>query len=411
MTPFDPIAATQAFLAVAPAAARLRAIHYTQGGHWLLLWGWLASLVACYLIARSGVLPAISKRLQAKRPRPRLLAFAAGVVFMVMDFAIELPWNSYADWWREMTYGLTSQAFAGWLGEQLLMTLISAIVYGLLSLGLYALMRRAPRRWWLWGALMVSGGFILIMIIAPILIEPLFNHYTPAPPGLTRDAVVALAKTAGIPSDKIFVYDGSRQSNRYTANVSGAFGSARVAMSDVMAAKGADIAEVRGVIGHEMGHYVHGHIFIIAAIYGVLALVAFGVTQRIFPLVDRWLKTGAKDVADPVGLPSLMIIVTCLFLLALPVTNTATRFYEADADAFSLALAHEPAGLAKALVKTLEYRADSPGAVEEFLFYDHPSVHRRVQSAMDWKARHLTVAQAQEAADGAMSRPPLRPGG
>ena len=116
------------------------------------------------------------------------------------------------------------------------------------------------------------------------------------------------------------------------------------------------------------------------------------------------MRTGAVDIADPVGLPTLIAVVSTLGLLATPFNNTVTRATEADADAFSLRVANEPTGLSKALVKTIEYRADSPGPVEEFIFYDHPSVRRRVRRAMDWKAAHLAVTQAQEARDAAASR-------
>ena len=94
-------------------------------------------------------------------------------------------------------------------------------------------------------------------------------------------------------------------------------------------------------------------------------------------------------VADPAGLPVIMALFATLSLLATPITNTVTRFFESDADAFSMRTANEPDGMAKALVKTIEYRASSPSALEEFLFYDHPSVERRVRRAMVWKAAHM----------------------
>ena len=130
-----------------------------------------------------------------------------------------------------------------------------------------------------------------------------------------------------------------------------------------------------------------------------------GLANAVFPLADRWIGSGAASIADPVGLTTLSAIVATLGLLATPLLSTDSRLEESDADAFSLRVAHEPSGLAKALVKTIEYRADSPSALEEFLFYDHPSVRRRVQTAMDWKAAHLAQAQAQEAADTAASKP------
>jgi len=84
-----------------------------------------------------------------------------------------------------------------------------------------------------------------------------------------------------------------------------------------------------------------------------------------------------------------MALVATLALLATPITNSMTRWAESDADAFSMRVANEPDGLSKALVKTIEYRASSPSDLEEFLFYDHPSVEHRVRKAMEWKAAHM----------------------
>ena len=198
-----------------------------------------------------------------------------------------------------------------------------------------------------------------------------------------------MAKQVGVPYDKIYIYDGSKQSNRYTANVSGVFGTARVAMSDVMFKKDADIAEVRGVVGHEMGHYVRGHVLWLVAGQTLLALVAFFLIDRLFPTVVRL--TGAKGVkglSDPAGLPAIGIILAVLGLLGTPILNSMTRIAEADADHFSVEHFNEPDGLAKALVKTIEYRYDSPGRLEEIVFYDHPSVRARVLRCREWKAAH-----------------------
>jgi STE24 endopeptidase len=404
-TPFDAKAATDVILAVLPPAAHIKAIHYTQGGHWLLLWGWLVTVVACWLIARSRVLNRTEAALSRKRPRPILTSFVLALIFFVADAVLELPWNVYANWWREKGYGLTSQPFGGWLSEQLIGDAIGALLTGVFLVALYALIRRAPRTWWAWAGGLVAIFTVFMLVIGPVLIEPIFNTFTPAPPGVTRDAVVALAKTAGVPSDKIYIYNGSKQSNRYTANVSGLFGSARVAMSDVMFKKNADIPEVRGVVGHEMGHYKRGHVIFGAIASAILSLVGLGLINLAFPAADRWLGAGAAGVADPAGLPVLIALVATLSLLGAPLTSSLTRLEEADADAFSLRVAHEPDGLSKALVKTIEYRADSPSWLEEVIFYDHPSVRRRVQRAMDWKARHMDLANAQAAADADLEHP------
>lgn len=384
-TAFDPGAATAAYMATLSPAAHAKATAYTHGGEWLLLWGWLVGLVAAWLILRSGVLT----KLRSRWRRPNIAVLACVAAFWVIDWILELPWSIYADWWRERGYGLTTQPFGGWLGENVMSAVIGLIMTGILALIIYALMRRTPRWWWAWSGGVAVLGVIVAVVISPPLIEPLFNNYTPAPQGPTRDAIVALAKRADVPSDKILIYNGSKQSQRYTANVSGLFGTARVAMSDTMFQQGADLAEVRGVVGHEMGHYRRHHIFLSAFVLGVLSILMFFLTDRLFPVVRGWL--GAREVAgiaDPAGLPLIMMIVATLGLLATPITRTLSRFEESDADRFSLEYAHEPDGLSKALVKTIEYRASSPGPVEEAIFYDHPSVERRVHRAMVWKAEH-----------------------
>ncbi len=388
MTAFDPVAATATYMAQLSPAGHAKATAYTQGGHWVLLWAWLVSVVIAALILRTGVLARVGEGVERKRARPLLTSFVVVLVFQVIDILLSLPWSIYADWWREKSYGLNNQTLSAWLGETAMAASISAIMFSLFLVALYALIRRAPRTWWAWAGGLAVVFVVFGLLIAPIFIEPLFNKYTPAPPGEVRDQVVALAKATGTPSDKIYIFNGSKQSNRYTANVSGLGSSARVAMSDVMFKKGADLAEVRGVVGHEMGHYVHKHVLWGAAAISVLAVLAFWLTSVLFAPVAMLLRADVRAISDPAGIPIIMIILATLGLLATPLTNTLTRLQEADADSFSLEHAHEPDGLSKALVKTIEYRASSPSAVEEFIFYDHPSVEHRVRKAMDWKVAH-----------------------
>jgi len=385
----DPAAETARWLATLSPEDTARAISYTQGGHWLLLWGAVVSIVTAWIVIRTGVLSGIRDRLERRRKRPKLVSLLIGVTYLLMSFVLTLPWSIYQGWWREKQYGLTSQPLTGWLTEAVIGTAISVVFMGLLIVALYFIIRHARRLWWAWGAGLTAVAVIFFLLISPIFIEPIFNTYTPAPDGPVRDAVVELAHRTGTPDDKIYIYDGSKQSDRYTANVSGLFGSARVAMSDVMFAKGADIAEVKGVVGHEMGHYVHMHSLWMAGIMIVLAAIGFWLVDRLYPLAKRVLGANrVGDIADPAGLPVLVAILAVLELLSTPLQTTLIRTIEADADHFSMVHANEPDGLSKALIKTAEYRAPSPSAIEEFIFYDHPSVENRIRKAMEWKAAH-----------------------
>lgn len=389
MAQFDPVAATQAYLAVLTPAQHAKAQAYTQGGHWLLLWGALVAIAVAWIVLRSGVLIRLRDGIERGRRKPWRVALIVVLADGVLEALLGLPWTVYSDWWREKSYGLTSQGLGGWFGEWALMAAISLVITTALVAGLYALMRRAPRTWWIWGGGVVGLFFMVIMVLSPVFIEPLFNKYTPAPPGPVRDAVVAMAKANGVPSDKIYIYDGSRQSNRYTANVSGLFSTARVAMSDVMFKKDADLAEVRGVVGHEMGHYVHMHAVWFAAAFAALALAAFFLIDRLFEFTAGLLGAhGVRGLADPAGFPVIGAILAVLALVSTPLVVSISRIAESDADTFSLTRVNEPDGLSRALVKTIEYRAATPSKLEEVLFYDHPAVGSRVRRAMEWKAAH-----------------------
>lgn len=387
---FDVAAATASYLSALTPAQHAKATAYTQGGHWLLLWGTIVGVLVAWLVLRSGVLVKVRAGVERKKPHPALAVVAVVVVDTILETFLGLPWDAYAHWWRETSYGLTSQAFIGWFMEHYIIGLVVGIIQTLILISLlYWAIRRAPKTWWAWSAGGVVLAFMALATLQPILIEPLFNSYKPAPPGPVREEVVAMAKQVGVPYGKIYIYNGSKQSNRYTANVAGLFGTARVAMSDVMFQKDADLAEVRGVVGHEMGHYVRGHIFISALEYALLSLVGFFLIDRLFPVAARWLGAqGVTGIADPAGLPVIGVIIAVLALLATPLTNSMSRIAEADADHFSVAHFNEPDGLAKALVKTIEYRAASPSRLEEIIFYDHPSVGARVRRMMEWKAAH-----------------------
>jgi len=381
---FDPALATAQYIDSLGPAALAKAEAYTSGGHWLLLWGLLVSALLTWGFVRSGLLGRLDQRWSARGPFLRSVLVAGS--FLLLSTLVSLPWAIYTDWWRETDYGRTSQPLADFLAQGAISTALSTVLGALFFGGVYALMRRTGRRWWMWSAGFATLCVAVLMLFAPVFIEPLFNQYKPLPPGEVREALVAMAQDAGIPPERIFVYDGSRQSNNFTANAGGIGSTARIAISDV-ALKGASLDEVKAVTGHEIGHYVLGHTWRAVGVLAVLALLFFFLADRLFGAVAR--PFGATGTIDqPANLPVLLFIVSLLGVLSEPFTNTLTRVGESEADRYSLQHAGLPDALASALVKTAEYRNPRAGAVEEFLFYTHPTVERRVRNAMEWKAQH-----------------------
>lgn len=384
---FDPAAATKAYIDALGSEALAKAADYTRGSEWLSFWGVVVAGLVTYLFVRLRILDRIDAKL-GKRGFA-LRTFLVCAAFLLLSAIVTLPWDLYTGWWREAAYGRTSQPLGDYLGQGAISMVIGVLLGALFFLGIYALIRRAGKRWWLWSGGLAAAAISLILLLAPVVIEPLFNDYQPVPAGPVRDALVVQAKEAGIDPGRIYMFDGSRQSNNFTANVSGLGHSARIAISDV-ALKGASLDEVKAVTGHEIGHYVLGHVWIIVIVFSLLAVLLFFLADRIFPRVARAFGSDA-GIGDPRGFPVLMFLLSLFAFLAQPVLNTLSRTDESAADAYSLQTVNLPDALASALVKTAEYRSPRPNAVEEFVFYSHPSVERRVRAAMEWKAAHPPV--------------------
>jgi STE24 endopeptidase len=377
-------AATARYIDSLGAANLEKAAAYTTGNHWILLWNLDVAGIVTWLIVKWGLLDRIEARIGENNRGRR--AFAVGLVYFLVSALMSLPWTLYAGWFRETSYGRTSQPIGDFLFQSTLSTLITSLIAAAFFTGVYWLIRRTGKKWWLWSGGMFAAGMAFVILLSPVLIEPLFNKYEPVPAGKVRDAVVEMAGRAGVPSERVFMYNGSRQSNNFTANAGGVGNTARVAISDV-ALKSASLDEVRAVTGHEIGHYVLKHTWYGIIFFSVAAIVLFWLADRLFPRFARAFGSNAA-IGDPRGLPVLMFIGALFMLLISPLLNSFARKIETDADQYSLETENRPDGLASALVKTAEYRYPRPGKLEEIVFYDHPSVEARVRRAMQWKADH-----------------------
>ncbi|MEQ1495915.1 MAG: M48 family metallopeptidase [Novosphingobium sp.] len=367
--------------------ALAKAQAYTTGNHILLFAGVAVSLLVAWLIVRSRLLDRVTGRLSKRSWAAMTLAVSAA--YIAIADLLTLPWTLYTDWQRQHAYDLSKQPLGDFLGQWALGEAFEIVLGGLFMLGVYALIRKTGARWWLWGGGFAAGVVLFMLLVGPSLIAPLFNKYEPVPPGGVRTALEKIADDVAIPHDRIFMYDGSRQSERFTANVTGIGPAARIAISDV-ALKEASLAEVVAVTGHEAGHYKLGHAWRSVVLMPLLAMLFFYLLNRLFAPAARLLGSDAQ-LGEARGLPVFMAVGAVLGLLVTPVTNSLTRIGEKQADAYSLQTVNEPDALASALVKTAEYRYPRPAALQELLFYTHPSVENRVLKAMEWKAAHPKV--------------------
>lgn len=386
----DPATATRAWLDTVPADKRAKSDAYFEGGYWLILWDFLfAAAVAIFLLASriSARMRDFAERVTRFRAL-QVMLYAIG--FVLLTTLLGFPLNVYERFFREHAYGLATQNFAQWFREQMIGLAVNLIVTSLLLVGLYAVFRRAPRTWWIWGTIVSIIFTMLGIILSPVYIEPLFNTYKPLKDPAISEPILAMARANQIPVTQVFEVDASRQSNRVSANVAGFLGTTRIALNDNLL-KQCTLPEIREVMAHEMGHYILNHSAKLVMYFGLFFLIGFAAARAFFESsVQRWgERWGVRGIADPAGLPLLSLIFSAVFFLLTPISNTAVRVTEREADAFSINTAREPDGMAKVALKLGSYRKLDPTPMEEFIFFDHPSGRARIRMAMDWKAAHL----------------------
>ncbi|HKH49288.1 MAG TPA: M48 family metallopeptidase [Thermoanaerobaculia bacterium] len=387
---FDPEAATEAYLARLSPEARERSDAYFEGGYWLELWDFLVGLGVAWLLLGTR----LSARMRDAVERWTRFRFLQSVLYamgyILLVSLLTFPLALYEGFFREHQYGMATQGFGAWMGDQL-KGLGLALVFGsLIVAALYAVFRRAPRTWWLWGAALMLVFAVAGLLIAPVFIAPIFNTYTELDRPALRESILSLARANGIPADHVYVYDASRQTNRVSANVSGVAGTMRISLNDNLLNRTSP-AGVRAVMGHEMGHYVLNHVYKSILFFGVVivlgfAFVRWGFDRMVARRGERW---GVRGIADLAGLPLLAAVFSAYFFLAAPFLRTYERVNEAEADIFGLNAAREPDGFAEVSLMLSEYRKLAPGPIEEWIFFDHPSGRNRILMAMRWKAEHL----------------------
>ncbi|MFL6503897.1 MAG: M48 family metallopeptidase [Candidatus Udaeobacter sp.] len=390
----DAAAATQAWLNSVPQGKREKSDAYFEGGYWLLLWNYLVAAAISILLLSSGISVRLREFSEGLTESKTLQVCCYVIPCALLAFVLSFPLNVYEHFFREHQYGFATQNLAAWFGEQLIglgITLIGATFFFVV---LYAIFRRAPKTWWIWGTGVAVVCSFFLLFIAPVFIEPLFNTYKTLTKPEVSEPILVMARANEIPVKQVFEVDASRQTTRVSANVSGILGTTRIALNDNLL-KQCTVPEIRAVMAHEMGHYVLNHGAKLLTYLGALILIGFGLTGLLFDAaVRRWgNRWGVRGIADPAGLPLLVWIFCTLLFLARPLLNTIVRITEREADAFGINTAREADGMAEVALKLGAYRKLNPTPLEEFIFYDHPSGRARIRMAMDWKAANLPAGE------------------
>jgi STE24 endopeptidase len=336
----------------------------------LLLWtGWSARLRTAAF--RTG-----------RRWLPSLVIYA--LLFTAVMALLGLPFSYYVGFVRQHAYGLSSQTLEKWATDWIKGVVVSGIGLALVLWIPYLLLRKSPRRWWLYAGLASIPLTTMVLIVSPILIDPLFNDF-----GRLRDQslerrILALARRGGISESRVFEVNKSVDTKRVNAYVTGVGRTKRIVLWDTLLDK-LQPGQVAFVVAHEMGHFVLRHVLALIALTAALALVSLYLIHRVAGRLIRRFghRFGFTQLSDPASLPLLILLATAVSFVSTPLLLAFTRYQEHEADRFALELTRDNRAAATAFVRLQEENLAVPRPGVLFMLWrgSHPSLGDRVDFA------------------------------
>jgi STE24 endopeptidase len=332
-------------------------------------------------------------------------AVLGGLLVVFVGGLVTLPFAA----WRHtilVRYGLSTQGWGGWGVDVLKSAAVSAVLGAVVLLGFFTVTRLAPRWWWAYGAAGAAGLVVLLSFVLPVLVEPVFNKFTPMEPGPQRTELMALAARDGVPVRDVLVADASRRTRAVNAYVSGLGPTRRIVVYDTLLREAAP-EEVTSVVAHELGHAkdrdvltgtLIGALGSAAAVVALYLLGSWGWLLRragLEPITGGANGTGAgpngpgagpdggHGFGDPRSIGLLLAVAAVVGLVSGPVQSFVSRRIEARADAHALALTGAPDEFARMQrrLSTVNLADPDPPSWEQTLFGSHPTTVERMAAA------------------------------
>ncbi len=313
-----------------------------------------------------------------------------GVAWTAIAAIANLPLAYYAGYLRQHAYGLSTETLAKWVTDEVVGLAVSCILTALVIWIPYLLIRHSPRRWWLWTGLASVPLTALLLIIAPVWIDPLFNRFGPLKDKSLEHEILALASRAGIEGSRVFEVEKSEETNTVNAYVTGFATTKRIVLWDTIIQK-LSRDELHFVMAHEMGHYVLGHVS--NAVILVPPCITFGlfVSDR---LARRIIARSAStlrfsELSDVASLPLMLFLFMAGSVVVSPAILAYSRHVEHEADVFGLELTRDREAAARAFVRLHD---ENLGVARPSAFYrvfraSHPSLGDRIDFCNGWDGR------------------------
>jgi Zn-dependent protease with chaperone function len=306
-------------------------------------------------------------------------AAAFAVLVVVVSAAVRLPLSFWRGWLRERRWGFSTQAAGGWLADLAKGVVLSAALTAGAWTAAVALARALPGWWPLPAAAALASAVLLLTLVAPVVLEPLFNRFSPLADETLATELRALAERAGVPVRAVLVADASRRTTKLNAYVSGIGRTRRVVVFDTLL-EAADERQLRLVVAHELGHRRDRH---------VAKMTLLGMLGAAVAVAVLWAALGTR-VASPRELPVVLLLVVGLQLIGLPAGAALSRRWERSADRRSLELTRDLDAFVRVHVELARRNLSdlAPPRLVYLLLFSHPTPPERLASARTWAAAH-----------------------
>lgn len=359
-----------------------KALRYHHGNNAIWATEQVLSIALPLLLLLTGLsawLRTFASQLGRGRFYPTLAIYF--VLLSLLLFLVELPLSYTIGFAREHAYGLSTQRFSKWASDQA-KGLGVGLVIGLLVLWVpYWLLAKSPQRWWLWTGALALPFYTLTLIVTPLWIAPLFNKFGPMKDKVLESEVLAVARRAGVEGARVFEVNKSVDTAKVNAYVTGVGGSKRIVLWDTLIAR-LSPAQAKYVVGHELGHYVLGHVWTSVLLSTVLTLIGLFGAHRLsgFLLGHFGGRMGFHQLSDVASMPLLMLLLTLFSLVITPAALAFSRHHEHEADRFGLELTHDNRAAATAFVALQQQNLAVPRPSQLYKVFraSHPPIGERV---------------------------------
>lgn len=359
-----------------------QAVRYHRGGTviWLINQVLGVGLPAVLLLSGlSAALRTTAGRLGGGHFYPTLVLYLAGL--LVVLSVVQLPLSYYVEFVREHAYGLSTQRLSRWLGDQVKGLMIGVVIGAAVLWIPYLLLARSPQHWWLWTGALSLPFFALTLLIGPIWIAPLFNKFGPMRDQALESEVLEVARQGGVRGARVFQVDKSVETTKVNAYVTGVGRTKRIVLWDTLLAR-LSPRQTRFVVGHELGHYVLGHVWTSVLLSSVLTMVGlFGIHAVGDLVLDRFgQRIGFHALSDVASMPLFMVLLSIFSLFITPAMLAFSRYHEREADRFGLELTHDNQAAATAFVALQQQNlaVPRPGRLFTIFRASHPPIGARV---------------------------------